>query len=218
MIPLTGVVSRQHAGTICASGRDSRPDQIRALRQAGFVVETTAEAFKVEFSDALAKLQRAWLPSGFRIISAGAASLDLLLTLDNQLRQLVPGTDGWVGDLEWVRSELNEPPPFDPLAYLIAIEDSTGRYAGLVLVWRNEDGPRLGMVGVLPEYRHVPLAARLLKQSLTEASLWGFESFETETALTNAVLHPRLERLARSKDILHKMVLHRCLTSEGSTP
>lgn len=207
VIPLANFLNSQHAGPIYASGRYSKPDQLGALRQAGFAAEMTAEAFEVEFSSALAKLQRAWLPSGFRIISASDASLDVLLALDNKLRQLIPGTDGWVGDIAWLRSEFAESPPYDPAAYLVAIEESTGRYAGLVRVWRNDDGPRLGMVGVLPEYRHVPLAARLLYQALDEASRWGFEAFTTETALTNAVLHPRLKRFARSTDTLLQMVL-----------
>ncbi|NNF64514.1 MAG: GNAT family N-acetyltransferase [Acidimicrobiia bacterium] len=207
IIPLTAIVMRQHAGPIHATGRDSKPAQLEALRHAGFVEELTADAFEVDFPSALSRLQRAWLPSGFRIVSAADASIDPLLTLDNQLRHLVPGTDGWTGDIEWMRSELSESPPYEPAAYLIAVEEATGRYVGLVRVWRNEDGPRLGMVGVLPEFRHKPLAARLLYQSLAAASLWGFEAFTTETALTNAVLHPRLKRFGRSTDRLYQLVL-----------
>lgn len=205
--PLTQVLRDDVADLVRTSGRDSEPERLRALRSAGFVDEMTAEAFEVEFSRAIAELRRAWLPSGFRIISAGTASLEQLLNLDNELRQLVPGTDGWVGDIDWVRRELAESPPFDRDAYLIALENSTGRYAGLVRVWRNDDGPRLGMVGVLPEYRSVPLAARLLYEALAAAADWGFRSFVTETALTNKVLHPRLVRLGHSTDQLHQMVL-----------
>src|SRR5690606_25674448 len=75
-----------------------------------------------------------------------------------------------------------ESPPFDPSAYLVAVDDRSGDYAGLVRMWRNPDGPRFGLVGVLPEYRNTTIAGALLRQALQAASGWGHESFTAEVS------------------------------------
>jgi GNAT superfamily N-acetyltransferase len=64
-----------------------------------------------------------------------------------------------------------------------------------VRVWRNASGPRLGLVGVLPEHRSQPLAAVLLRQALTAAAAWGFDTFVSETSPHNPSTYPRVQRL-----------------------
>ena len=66
--------------------------------------------------------------------------------------------------------ELTDAPPFDPDGYLVAVDKRTGRYVGLVRFWRNPTGPRLGLLGVLPEFRIPSLAAGLLEAGLTGAA------------------------------------------------
>ena len=173
---------------------DDRPALI-ALRAAGFTSEFVGERFRIAFDSALDGLRRAWIPSGFSIHPADTVEEGRLFTLDNTVRHDVPGTEGWRGDREWFHEELVESPPFDPAGYLVAIDDRNGEYVGLVRIWRNATGPRLGLVGVIRQYRNTPIAAALLKHALTAASDWGHGSFVTETSRANTVIYPRLKRL-----------------------
>lgn len=177
-----------------------------SLRRAGFVVDMVSEGFRVRFDDALEWLRRAWVPSGFAIISAEEADEGRLFDLDNALRQQVPGTEGWRGNREWFEEELAERPPFDPAAYLVAIDVSSGDYAGLVRIWRNPTGPRLGLIGVLPRFRSAPIAAALLQRALAAASAWGHHALVTETSVDNAAVHPRLSRIGESTGRFVQMV------------
>lgn len=173
---------------------DDRPAVI-ALRAAGFTSDFVGERFRIAFDTALDRLRRAWIPSGFSIHPADTLDEERLFTLDNTVRHDVPGTDGWRGDRDWFHEELAESPPFDPAGYLVAIDDRNGEYVGLVRIWRNAAGPRLGLVGVIRQYRNTPIAAVLLKRALTAASDWGHASFVTETSRANTVVYPRLMRL-----------------------
>ena len=112
----------------------------------------------------------------------------------DDLRNLVPGTDGWAGDVQALRAELTSP-EFDSSAYLVAVEQSSGTLAGLVRIWHNPSGPRLGLIGVLPAHRHKPLAAALLKEALSAAATWGFDEFVSQTSPANAHTYPRLRRM-----------------------
>ena len=193
--PLTVAASdslRQPLFTFVAADDRRR---VASLAMAGFETELVEEQFRIRFERALDLLDRAWLPSGFSIHRADHVDEDRLFTLDNTLRQDTPGTDGWRGDRSWFQQEIATSPPFDSAAYLVAIDDSNGEYAGLVRVWRNPDGPRFGLIGVLPQYRNAPIAAALLKQALAAAAGWGYDTFVAETSLTNAVVYPRMKRL-----------------------
>lgn len=113
----------------------------------------------------LGVLARAKRTSGYSIVSAADAAEDRLFDLDNELRNQVRGTDGWSGDRAWFHQELSEAPPFDAAGYIVAVHETSGDYVGLVRVWRNPAGPRLGMVGVLAPHRSTTLAAMLLGQA-----------------------------------------------------
>jgi GNAT superfamily N-acetyltransferase len=145
---------------------------VEVLRSAGFEVEVVEEAFRVRFDRVLAWLRRAWAPSGFSIHPADTVDEDRLFVLDNSLRQDTVGTDGWRGDRDWFHDELTESPPFDPSAYLVAVDDRAGEYVGLVRIWRNPTGPRFGLIGVLPDFRSTTIAGALLRQALLAASEW----------------------------------------------
>lgn len=174
--------------------QDDRPAVI-ALRAAGFAGDFVGERFRVAFETALEPLHRVRIPVGMSIHPADAVDEGKLFTLDNTIRHDVPGTDGWRGDREWFHDELATSPPFDPTGYLVAIDDGNGEYAGLVRIWRNEGGPRLGLIGVIRQYRNTSIAATLLKRALTAASGWGYESFVTETSSANTAVYRRLKRL-----------------------
>ena len=177
--------------TICD---DADTDHLEALQDAGFRIETTSDRFVIPFAAILRRVARAWVPSGYAIRSVIDLDEDRVFELDNKVRNLVPGTDGWYGDREWFGEELRSP-GFDPSAYLVAVEEATDSYAGLLRIWRNLDGPRLGLVAVLPEHRVRSLAAALLKQGLQAASEWGFDELATETSPQNPDTYPGLIRM-----------------------
>ncbi len=139
-------------------------------------------------------MRRAWIPSGYAVRSVADVDEERAFALDNRVRSLVPGTDGWIGNRDWFSDELRSE-ELDPNAYLLAVEQATDEFAGLVRIWRNPDGPRLGLIGILPEHRRTPLAAALLKQGLEAASTWGHEAFGTETSLANKGTYPALRRM-----------------------
>ncbi len=62
-------------------------------------------------------------------------------------------------------------------------------------MWRNPEGPRFGLIGVVRHYRNTVIAAALLKQVLTAAATWGHASFTTETSVLNRAIYPRLKRI-----------------------
>ncbi|GMQ85096.1 MAG: hypothetical protein BMS9Abin07_0661 [Acidimicrobiia bacterium] len=193
--PLTETAAAAAGRTLYTTvDEDDRPKVI-ALTAAGFAREFVAERFRIRFDTALARLSRAWVPSGLSIHTADSVDQRRLFTLDNTIRHDIPGTDGWRGDREWFRDELTESPPFDASAYLVAVDNRNGEYVGLVRIWRNPTGPRFGLVGVIRQYRDIPIAAALLKHALTAASEWGHPTFTTETSRGNKVIYPRLKRL-----------------------
>ncbi len=172
------------------------------LVTAGFDIENTIEHFTVPFDSALSAVSRAHLPARYRLIDVSGADHDRLFNLDNQVRQLVPGTDGWHGNRVWFEDELT-----DPAAYAVAVEAATGDYVGLARMWRNPDGPRFGLIGVLENHRRPSPAPALLGQVLSQAAEWGYPGFTTETALTNGVVHPRLSRIGTPTGRAHQLVL-----------
>ncbi len=191
---LVNAVRRSVGGDLHTQVSEQDPEKTRILRTLGFETEHQFEEFRVPFAVALRRLHRAWTPSGFKIISAECADIDGLLRLDDAIRQETPGTGGWQGCRDWIIDELDSP-AFDPSAYLIGVHQASGCYAGLVRLWRNQRGPRLGLVGVLPIYRRSTLASALLRRSLDSASAWGSSTFTTEVSLSNSVVYRRLRTL-----------------------
>ncbi len=173
--------------------------RVEAARRGGFDVEVEVERFLVRFDDALAMVRRAFVPSGVRLVAVTDVDEEAAFRLDNELRQDVPGTEGWRGDRAWFHAEIHDDEAFDPAAYLVALgaEDEP---LGLIRFWRNPDLPRLGLIGVRRSHRGGVLAAALLKEGLLAARGWGSEVFATETSLSNRAVHPRLSRLAASRE------------------
>ena len=172
----------------------SEPDRLDALLESGFSIEVEGERFRIPFSEVTRLVARAWVPSEYRIVSVKHVLTEAGFSLDNEIRDLVPGSDGWTGNRDWFCEELQSP-EFEPDAYLVAQVIETGALVGLLRIWRNSDGPRLGLIGVLPGHRRQPVAAALLRQGLAAASTWGYDSFVTETSPSNANTYPRMVRL-----------------------
>lgn len=157
--------------------------QRRAYTAVGFRLEYTEDVYSARFTTAVAALRKAELPDGFTVITADRADGRSWFTLDNTLRQDIRGNEGWRGDLKWFADHNYDSPYFDPAAHLIAVDDSNGEYAGLV---RFRNGPlrqpRLGMLGVLRQYRGCGLGEALMARGVDHAATWGHETFTGESA------------------------------------
>jgi len=106
------------------------------------------------------------VPAGYSLVSAADVPIEDVMALDCRLRDDVPGTDGWIADLQWFIEENHGSPYFDAEAYLVA--RAGDEYAGLVRVWNGPRPlPRLGLIGVLPEHRRHGLATAMLARALT---------------------------------------------------
>lgn len=192
---LSGAATEHTRRPVHAFVAESDSTIVGAFDAAGFHVGSVSEGFSLPFDRVVRALSKWPVPTGFEVRTAAEVDLDRLFTLDNTLRQDVPGCDGWRGDRQMFRSEFEETPPYEPTAYLVAIDRVNDEYAGLIRIWRNVTGPRVGLIGVARQYRNTSIAAALLRQAIAAASTWGHESFVAETSPTNRVIHRRLERL-----------------------
>lgn len=189
---LTEAVVEELRRPVHTSAAADDAESVKLLRSAGFDIELVEERFRIRFDEALGRLRRTWAPPGLSIHPADSVDAEKLFHLDSRLRQDTPGTDGWRGNREWFHAELSESPPFDPSAYLVAIDERDDGYVGLVRLWRNPTGPRLGLIGVVPEYRHTTIAAALLERALRRASQWGQDTFTVDTSPSNRVIYKRM--------------------------
>lgn len=175
--------------------RDDDRSRHELLVELGFETVLTEDVFRVDFREAMAALDRAWVPAHHSIVPASSVEPRRLFELDNRLRRLVPGTEDWQGDFDMFTDELSEAPPYDDAGYLVGVDDRSGELLGLIRFWRNRSGPRLGLVAVTPSRRGTTLGPALLAQGLGAASRWGSTHFVTETAQANRHVHRRLVRL-----------------------
>jgi ribosomal protein S18 acetylase RimI-like enzyme len=154
-----------------------------ALTKRGFVVHRREHLYALP-SDAPRPTQP---PGGFAVVSAADADVDRLRKLDEELRQDVPGTAGWRNDPGEFARETFQDPGFDAATYLVAVEDGTGDYAGLVRVWIGRDGrpPRLGLIGVRSAYRGRGLARALMTRAFGVLHERGAPEVVTEVDETN---------------------------------
>lgn len=119
-----------------------------------------------------------------RLISVRDAQLDRVTALDNQIRHAIPGTRAWEGSVEELRATLADE-EFDPALYLIAENALTGSYDGLIRVWWRQPLPRLGCVGVVPQWRRTRLAPMLLTSVARTLVDRGVAVVTTETDFDN---------------------------------
>jgi ribosomal protein S18 acetylase RimI-like enzyme len=159
---------------------------LRRLVDLGFVVNRREHIYTLPTDPASTGLAEAVVPVGFEILTADRVHEDRLRQLDDELRQDVPGTDGWRWDARGFREQTYDAPDFDPATYLVAIEQATGRCAGLVRVWIRPGVPRLGLIGVGRDYRRRGLARLLLAQVLGVLHQRGEREMTGEVDTTNA--------------------------------
>lgn len=129
----------------------------------GFTVERREHEVLIPTDPAVTGLPEGTVPPGIALIPADAVDEDRLRMLDEELREDVPGSDGWVNDPQEFREYTFAERSYDPATYLVAVDDANEAFAGLVRIW-NHPGrrPRLGLIAVTRPYRRQGLARTLL--------------------------------------------------------
>lgn len=157
---------------------------LRLYEQLGFVVNRRESHYLIPTDPDVTGLRGVEAPSGFLFVRADEVEEARLRALDDALRQDVPGTEGWSWDEAGFREEF-EAHSFDPATYLVAVDEATGDYAGIVRVWQNPVLPRLGLVAVLPRHRRRGLAKALLAPVFAVLHERGQAEVSTEVDDTN---------------------------------
>jgi RimJ/RimL family protein N-acetyltransferase len=182
--PLADAVARDLCRDLYVTLEDAEFDALDACVAAGFAVHRRESYYRIPTDAEATGLTGATLPARLDLISAADADITRLRLLDDALRQDVPGTDGWRWDPAEFRDETFSP-FFDPATYLVAVDRATGEYAGLVRVWRNRGGPRLGLIGMLAPYQRGGAARALLGHVFAVLAARGASSVIAEVDDTN---------------------------------
>jgi len=135
------------------------------------------------------------VPQGVVFAPADEVDETTLRLLDNELRQDVPGTNGWQWDEADFREETYEAAEFDPKTYLVALDGETGEYVGIVRVWMKQPTPRLGFIGVRRRHRRRGIARALLAEVFARLDERGIYEVSTEIDETNTASRALLEGL-----------------------
>jgi RimJ/RimL family protein N-acetyltransferase len=166
-----------------------------ALTAAGFAESRRDANVVIPVEPALDALHAAELPDGLQVRSAADVEEDRLRLLDNELRQDVPGSSGWQSTPEEFREQSFDDPEFDPRTYLVAVDEESGEYVGLVRIWMKPDRPRLGFVGVRRDRRRQGIASALLAHALRAVHSTGAAEVTMEHDLRNDASRTLAERL-----------------------
>jgi GNAT superfamily N-acetyltransferase len=173
------VLAAQVPGEVITTVDAADADVLDACEAAGFAPARIEDRYliPVRAFDAPA-------PPGLRTVSAADTELDPLMELDTALREDVPGGAGWRPDADWFRRQNHDSPYFDPETYLVALDGT--RHVGLMRIWNGPRPlPRLGLIGVLPDYRRRGLAKALIAQGFAVLAARGETRATAEADRTN---------------------------------
>lgn len=126
----------------------------------------------------------AWHPTAHRLLSVTDADLTAVVSLDNALRHEIPGTAGWQGTVTDLHADLDSA-AFDPQLYLVAQDVRTGHLDGLIRVWLNDAGPRLGCIAVRASTRGTRVTGALIGAVATVLAQRGYRDITAETDADN---------------------------------
>jgi ribosomal protein S18 acetylase RimI-like enzyme len=175
-------------GELFAWADETDVEKLRALEDLGFIRERR-ELEVVLPTDA----PRVPAPPGLDAVRADAVDEETLRLLDDELRQDVPGTDGWRSTQTAFREETYLSPHFDPAVYLVATAD--GRHAGICRVWLRPEQPRLGFIGVRRSLRRRGIARWLIGEVFAELRARDVHEVGTGVDETNVASRALLEGL-----------------------
>jgi GNAT superfamily N-acetyltransferase len=192
--PLLAAVARDVTGELYATVDEADDDTRRRYEALGFVVDRRESHYLIPTDPDATGLGGVAFPPGYSAVTADAVDLGRLRRLDDVLRQDVPGTAGWRWDEEGFRCEL-QPPDYDPATYLVALAGARREHVGIVRVWNNAGGPRLGFVGVHREHRRRGLAKALVARVFAVLHERGEAEVTTEIDDENVASRSLLEPL-----------------------
>ena len=135
-------------------------------------------------------------PAGVELVTADRVEDDRLRELDDELRQDVPGTEGWRWDADGFRAEMAGT-DFDPRVYVVALHGVD--HVGIARIWMRRPVPRLGFVGVSRPYRRRGVALALLSRAFGVLASDGIPEVTTEIDETNTASRRLLEGLGARK-------------------
>jgi ribosomal protein S18 acetylase RimI-like enzyme len=175
-------------GELFATVDESDDAQLQAFEALGF----SRERRELELVLPTA-VPRVPAPPGVEAVRADEVDEETLRLLDDELRQDVPGTDGW----RWTAAEFREgtygSPHFDPAVYLVAT--CQGEHVGICRVWVRPEQPRLGFVGVRRSHRGQGIARWLIGEAFSVLHARGEREVWAEVDETNVASRTLLEGL-----------------------
>ena len=175
-------------GELFATVEEGEAEHLLALENHGFLRE------RRELELALpASVPAVPAPPGLAAVRADEVDETVLRLLDDELRQDVPGTDGWRWTAEEFQEETFRSPHFDPAVYPVAIFE--GAPAGICRVWLRPEHPRLGFIGVCRSLRRRGIARWLIGETFAVFQARGEREVWTEVDEKNVASRTLLESL-----------------------
>lgn len=170
-------------GRVYATVDESDEARVSALAQLGFSFHRRELVLRLSTDPADWDVPTAEPPPGISSVPADRVDEERLRLLDDLLRQDVPGTDGWKWSPEGFREETYSS-DFDPATYLVAVDEGMNGI-GIARVWMRPDEPRLGLIGVCPDWRRRGVARALLADVLSAVRKTGAREVGTEVDEAN---------------------------------
>jgi len=149
-------------------------------------------------------------PRGIVFAHADEVDEATLRVLDDELRQDVPGAEGWQWGEADFHKETYESAEFDPTTYLVALDGEQGEHVGIVRVWMKQPIPRLGFIGVRRSYRRRGIARALLAEVFARLDARGIHEVSTEIDETNTASRELLEGLGARRTGTNLELVRRC--------
>jgi ribosomal protein S18 acetylase RimI-like enzyme len=196
--PLLAAVSANTGSDLYTTVDDVDESMLELLGRIGFAVARRESNVLIPTDPRVTGLQVVAEPDNVVVISAADAFEDDLRSLDDALRQDVPGTAGW----KWDPGDFHEETfdsQFDPATYLIAVDSASGAYVGLARVWIGPGRPRLGLIATLAAYRRRGLATMLLARVFRVLHERGAAEVTAEVDDTNAASLSLFARLGAKR-------------------
>jgi GNAT superfamily N-acetyltransferase len=163
----------------------------RRLAAAGFVGERYEHDWTLPVAAAAAWDDAAL--AGFTIGPPERFDMDALRHFDDEVRADMPGLRGWRSDAEFWADE-HTGAAYDPAVHPVAWDPAAERFAGMVRIWMNESGPRLGLVAAARPYRGRGVAAALLGVAFRVLRERGHAKVATECDAANPGSKALLEK------------------------
>jgi RimJ/RimL family protein N-acetyltransferase len=208
--PLLDAVAANTGSDLLMNIRESDPGALTRFTRAGFEVARRETFYKIPTDPAVTGLHETEAPEGTIIISAARADEEQLRLLDDELRQDVPGSDGWKWDPGDFWIETFDSGGFNPDTYLIAADLDSGDYVGLVRVWDSPRAPRLGLIGVVRSHQRRGLARVLLGRAFRVLHENGKPEVSAEADDTNTASVTLLTSVgARRADVIIELIWRR---------